>query len=279
MDNNHAGDLVAKLKDTERELASKIASHRKETCAAWSDSPAQALLAHAAWRNAAQAAPRWLAQRFEHSTFNVDANSINEQWEIQSVLHLRERLARTLAQALPSVVRVRTGIDAIERVSRDSETEVRAHARAILATEGPREKLVALHGKLRALVHQCWQKPRVRYVHIGELLELGKEDWTKLMHLSERELRFALSEPSAKNWHLSGRELRLRIRTGATKAAGFPQMIPANLIVNPVAHARIATFGVNAFGNPLSRSIMPEGFMTDTGVLPSSNDATGQQPF
>ena len=63
------------------------------------------------------------------------------------------------------------------------------------------------------------------------------------------------------------------------KAAGFPQMIPANLIVNPVARAPIATFGVNAFGNPLSRSIMPEGFMTDTGVLPSSNDATGQQPF
>ena len=53
--------------------------------------------------------------------------------------------------------------------------------------------------------------------------------------------------------------------------AGFPEIVPANLIVSPIESAPIAAFGL-VHGRPLGSSIMREGFTTDTGPLPTWHD-------
>ena len=51
--------------------------------------------------------------------------------------------------------------------------------------------------------------------------------------------------------------------------AGFPGVLPVNLIVNPVESAPVTALGLGIYC-PLGSSIMREGFTTDTGILLSS---------
>ena len=59
--------------------------------------------------------------------------------------------------------------------------------------------------------------------------------------------------------------------------AGFPRMLPANLIVCPIERAPVTTFGVDVVGCPLGSPIMREGFTTNTGPILSRHDTSGQR--
>ena len=58
---------------------------------------------------------------------------------------------------------------------------------------------------------------------------------------------------------------------GQLPNAGFPEVLPVNLITSPIEKAQVAAFGVGT-ECPLGIPIMREGFTTDTGILPSSCD-------
>lgn len=58
--------------------------------------------------------------------------------------------------------------------------------------------------------------------------------------------------------------------------AGFPTVLPVNLIASPIESAPVTAIGVGT-DYPWRGPIMREGFTTDTGFLPSSHDLDGQQ--
>lgn len=57
--------------------------------------------------------------------------------------------------------------------------------------------------------------------------------------------------------------------------AGFPMLLPINLITSPIEITAVKAIGVGV-NYDLGSSIMPEGFTTDTGLLPSQYDLNGQ---
>ena len=71
-------------------------------------------------------------------------------------------------------------------------------------------------------------------------------------------------------------ELARKKGSGETQLpdAGFPILLPVNLITSPIESAPVTAIGVGSNYN-LGSSIMRDGFTTETGLLPSPYNLNG----
>ena len=62
---------------------------------------------------------------------------------------------------------------------------------------------------------------------------------------------------------------------GQLPSAGFPEVMPVNLITSPIESVPVTAVAVGT-DHLLGGTIMREGFTIDTGLFPSSSNINGQ---